>query len=142
MARVISELSEPGLFRSRHWMHSHMSNNKELINIKGIVLINEKGAGSNWDRSTVKLLIKFPSNIIPNGKKFRVEQWAPFVTINAIYNKNKAINAGWAVDDFWGPGSVTIENSFSIHLNIAVRDIDGWLYRAAYDVTLSGRFVD
>jgi astacin len=137
----ISQFIESSRFRSRHWVHTHADDNKELIRMTGIVIVDHKGFGSNWRRNTLKLTLKFPSHIIPNGKKFRVEQWAPLTTINAIFNRHTAVNAGWAVDNFWGPGRVTIEDSFSIYTNIAVRDIDGWLYRIAYDVTLKGRFI-
>lgn len=136
----ISQFVDPSRFRSRHWVHTHTADNKELIHMTGIVIIDHKGFGSNWRRNTLQLTLKFPLRI-PRGKKFKVEQWAPFTTINAIYNKNTAVNAGWAVDDFWGPGPVTIEKSFDIYTNIAVSDIDGVIYRVAYDITLKGRFI-
>ena len=137
----ISQFVDPSRFRSRHWVHTHTADNKELIRMTGIIIIDHKGFGSNWRRNTLQLTLKFPSHIIPSGKKFKIEQWTPLTTINAIYNKNTAVNAGWAVDDIWGPGRVTIEDSFDIYTNIAVRDIDGWLYRVAYDITLKGRFI-
>ncbi len=137
----ISQLIEPSRFRSRHWVHTHTGDGKELIRMTGIIIIDHKGFGSNWRRNRLELTLGFPYQIIPRGKKFKVEYWAPHVTTNAVFNKSTAVNAGWAVDEFWGPGRVAITKSFNIYTNIAVSDIDGWLYRIAYDITLSGRFV-
>ena len=137
----ISQVNDPSRFRSRHWVHTTTADNKEVVRMTGIILVDHKGfGGSSWRRNTLELTLKFPFNMLSN-KKFRVEQWMPLTTINAIYNKNKSINAGWAVDAYWGPGHVTIEDTFKIYTNVAVRDSDGWLYRIAYDITLKGRFV-
>ena len=65
------------------------------------------------------------------------------MTLNAIYDKETAVNAGWAVDSFSGPGPVKIEDNgrFRIETRIGVRDVDGWLFRIGFTVTLSGVFV-
>jgi hypothetical protein len=84
---------------------------------------------------------------------FRVgPQWEGFpdsvavVSPSSMYNKNTAVNAGWAVDrvdltyysvDPGGPPGVQV----SLSCGVAVSDKDGILYRVSYQVTTVGRLV-
>jgi hypothetical protein len=83
--------------------------------------------------------------------RFSVESWAPCAALAAIYDKGQSNNAGFAVDT-WRPnhfGSGTdvfsgqqVNNLFSgINVDVAVRDVDAWLYRLAYNISLVGRIV-
>jgi hypothetical protein len=113
----------------------------------GVVIVNFSGMDRDWRRDTVSLILKFP-DIFPAGpvKWFQVEHWAPFITINAIANDHESIDAGWAVDDFGGPGpnrvALVFRDGFRIWANLAVREINGNIARIGYSVTLSGYFVD
>jgi hypothetical protein len=53
----------------------------------------------------------------------------------AMFNKNVANNAGWAVDATW----VQVDRELQVGAHIAVRDSDGYLYRVSYHVTALGR---
>jgi len=141
MTITVSEFSNPELFRSKHWIHTKTGDNRELINLSGIALVHWKGTGQNWERDTLSLGFNLP-NIIPDKKLLRIEQWTPLITLNAIYNKNHAVNAGWAVDEFWGPGAVETPGYINLWANVAIRDIDGYLYRVAYSLSIIGRFVE
>ena len=132
-------------FRSQYWVHTPVANDRHLVTLSGIVVIDYKGITSDeWRHDTLHLGIAFPSDFFPQKKVLKLEYWAPFVTINAIYNKDAAVNAGWAVDDFGVSLSPdkTVSGSIHIWANIAVRDSDGYLYRVGYNLTVSGVFVD
>lgn len=138
---TVSERSNPDLFVSKHWLHTKTVDDKEFVNLSGIAMLHWKGTGQTWNRNRLLLVVDLP-HIIPAGKLLKIEQWTPFITLNAIYNKNHAVNAGWAVDEFWGPGAVETSNYIHLWATIAIRDIDGYLYRVAYSLSLVGRFVD
>jgi len=134
--------SDEWRFRSSHWVHTEAVGNKHLVTLTGIVVIDFKGTGDDWLRDRLYLTLRFPSGFLPPGKWFQVEHWAPFVTINAIANEQQAVNAGWAVDEFGDPGHVIIRDVVTIWADIAIRDIDGLLYRVGYSLTVSGTFTD
>ncbi len=144
MAIYISQIdpAQAGRFKSSHWVHTQVANNKHLVTLTGIVLTDFKGTGQNWRRDRIEFALRFPTSFIPTGRWFQVEHWAPFVTINAISNQHHAVNAGWAVDQFGGPGSVKIFNSVGIWADMAIRDIDGHLWRIGYTLTVSGVFTE
>jgi len=99
--------------------------------------------GGEWVHEDLVLGLMLPAGFVPEGQAFQVEHWAPFVTLNAVYDKEAAVNAGWAVDEFSGPGPVMIKpgGRLRIQARISVRDVDGWLFRVGFTVTLSGYFV-
>lgn len=135
------DFAQASAFRSSHWVHTEAVGNKHLVTLTGIVIVGFNGTGNDWRRDRLELTLEFP-NIIPPGKYFRVEHWAPFVTINVIANERQAVNAGWAVDEFGGPGHVTIRGSINMWADLAVREADGNLTRIGYSLTVSGVFVE
>jgi hypothetical protein len=75
-----------------------------------------------------------------------VEQWAPFATINSIYDAATAVDAGFAVDGF-RPIIATSNNGIpnvfqSLEVDLAVRDRDAFIFRVGYQLTLVGRIVE
>lgn len=78
-----------------------------------------------------------------------MEQWTLFATINAIYDAHKAVDAGFAVDR-WRPikggiidqtGAQNYNVFAGMSVDIAARDVDAWVYRVGYSITLIGRIV-
>jgi hypothetical protein len=138
----IHQANEPDRFSSQYWVHIPVANERHLVTLSGIVIIDYKGITSDdWRRDRLHLGIKFPTNFFPAKKMLKIEQWAPFITINAIYNKDKSVNAGWAVDNF-GLSDDKIAGYIAIWADIAVRDSDGYLFRIGYNITVSGYFID
>jgi hypothetical protein len=132
---TIEQISKPGSFINASVLHTRTPDNKELIVLSGVVLTNLKGE-AEWRRDTLIIGPKVP---IPAGKMLVIEQGAPFVTINAIWNKDQSVNSGFAVDAF----RITSNKAYgyvSIEISFAVRDVDAWLYRVGYSVTLLGRY--
>ena len=83
--------------------------------------------------------------------RFSVEEWAPSVSLGAIFDQDQSINAGFAVNA-WRPntfGSGTdvvagqpVNNLFAgINAELAVSDSDAWLHRLIYNITLLGKIV-
>ena len=134
-----------GRFKSSHWVHTEVANHRHLVTLTGITIIDYKGiTGDSWRRDRLFLGLRFPTSFLPSGKWFKIEHWAPFVTINAIYNKDESRNAGWAVDEFGmsRPADMKVRNNIGIWAHLAVRDSDGYLFRVGYSLTVSGVIAD
>jgi hypothetical protein len=136
-----------------------------LLVLSGIGICNFQGqTTTDWSRETIgispdvtssmnwaitQFSIPTPPQTPPWDLAFQVEEWAPFATINSIFDQNESINAGFAVDD-WRPApfaeaydivaNAIIGNVFDgIFVDLAVRDSDAWLYRVGYHITLLGK---
>ncbi len=133
-------------FESVHKVYAISGDNKQHITLTGTVRIDFQGTSTNqWHSEDIFIYLRID---LPEDKALKVEQGAPFVTINTIYNANQAVHAGWGVNNFWlelpsdrlliGPHYA----SLPIKVRVLVRDTDGWLFRIAYQVTLIGQLVD
>lgn len=135
----------PKFLRTYNWLHVPAANGRHLVTVAGVFDIDYKGSSSaKWRKSVIDLVIPFPAHILPTNNAFFVECVAPLVTINSIYNVDRADNAGWAVDRFGLrlPQDRTIEQDFTVWAEVGVRDSDGYLYRVGFSVTLSGWFTE
>ena len=114
----IFEDAYPELFVSHSYVDFEVADadggHRHLITLTGVVLLKDistlppvdertrpyyKGITSDaWRQDVLYLEPLLPEDLVPQGKWFDVHQCAPFVTINAIFNQDQAINAGWAVD--------------------------------------------
>ena len=150
---------------------------KWLLVLSGVVIADLKGESGEWGHQTVSFMpdmagpddptatsgplnwaINHCSIPKPAGSpgeqyliRFSVDEWAPFVSPNAMFNASQTMNCGFAVD-VWRPNqfgngtdvltNLPVNNIFSgINADLAVRESDGWLYRLGYSVTLLGRIV-
>lgn len=136
-----TDFAQASAFQSSYWVHTEGVGNRHLFTLTGIVIVDFSGTGSDWRRDRLELSLEFPA-VLPPGQYFRVEHWAPFVTLNAVANERQAVNAGWAVDDFGGPGHVTVRHSIDLWADLAVREMQGHLMRVGYSLTVSGTFVE
>jgi hypothetical protein len=104
-----------------------------------------------WIDTTLYLHLIFP-DIIPEKKWFKLENWAPFVTISGIDKGGDNHNGGWAVYDFGlDPGYTTIKpfkmpqgriGLVSIWATVRVRGGLFDLFRIGYTLTVTGVLVD
>lgn len=111
--------------------------------LTGIAILDAKcNSTDGWWRDSVELFLDIPS--IPTGQRFRVENGAPLVTINAIRNEGPSVNAGYAVDSFSLINIRLSEGITQVQLRfqIALADIDSFLIRVGYEVNLTGVFVN
>lgn len=135
---------------------------KWLLALSGVVKIGLKGNGSKWLRETYRI---WPDTVAPMNHainlhniptppggselKFQVEQWVPYSAPSSMYNKNHSVNSGFAVDVWrphsFGSGKDAVTNTpfgnvfNGIQVDVAVRDIDAFLYRLSYHIVLLGR---
>jgi hypothetical protein len=151
---------------------------KWLLVLSGVVLANLKGDNSGqWNSQTVSFTPDMAGPDDPSATsgplnwaigrysipkpagspgvqyfiRFSVEEWAPSVSLSAIFDQDQSINAGFAVNA-WRPNSFgtgtdlltnqLVNNLFAgINADLAVSDTDAWLYRLAYNITLLGKIV-
>jgi hypothetical protein len=151
---------------------------KWLLVLSGVVIADLKGdSSSQWEHQTVSFTPDMagpddPSSTSgplhwaishfsipkPPGSpgveyliRFSLEEWAPFVSLSAIFNQGQSINSGFAVDA-WRPthfGSGTdvlsnqpVNNLFAgVNVDLAVQDTDAWIYRISYNIKLLGKIV-
>ena len=132
----LSQTSNPEAFTSTHYIVTQTPDGFWHWTLTGIVILSIKGTGSTWSYETVKLYLTLPGT---GSKWVRLQQWAPFLTLNSIANKDNAVNAGWAVDTFGVDNPHTLAPSITVNCKIAVRDIDGYVYRLGYVVHAVGK---
>ena len=153
MPLQLSLSSDPGRFVSRHYMFvpiervtqppSSTVPYRGLITISGVAIVNLQGTTeSDWFRERVTLNLNDDVaravNTAPWQPRpryfftYRIEQWVPFATVNARYNRNVANHDGTAVDNF----SLEPSRGAVMHVDVAIRDTDAWLYRVGYQLHL------
>lgn len=82
---------------------------------------------------------------------FAVDEWAPFVSLSAIYDDQQSINAGFAVFN-WRPNSFAtgvdafnnapVGNIFTgVNVDVGVSDSDAEILSLGYNITLRGKIV-
>ncbi len=120
----------------------------------GVALFTFQGQSRDvWRRDSLRLEIDLSGPFVATGRsaspgrelKFEVEQTASFATMNSIFDRNEALDAGFAVDAF-RPIFTTRDNFpqifDSLEVDLAVRDTDAFIFRIGYHLTLVGRVVE
>lgn len=144
---------------------------KWLLVLTGVVAANLQGnSTSNWLNANLSFLpdMAGPNNsgplnwaigqyAIPKpagqnyGIGFALDEWAPFVSLSAIYDQHQSIDAGYAVN-VWRPNhfatgidavsNTQVGNIFTgVNVDVGVRDTDAWILSLGYNITLRGRIV-
>lgn len=116
-----------------------------FISISGIAIINFKGIRNTWSREELLVNLRFPYEKIPTPSNddrrsvpfFKLVDHTVFVSLNAIYNHKHAVNSGYAVDSFGLENpSTPIYDDITIKSNLAISDVDSYLYRVGCKVEL------
>ena len=140
-----------------------VTDQKWMLVLSGVVNIDLKGNSSQWLRETVRILPDMNSPLThaitlhnvstPQGQgytpRFQVEQWVPHAAPSSMFNRKHSVNSGFAVD-VWRPHpfltdtdvitNASIGNIFNgIQVDVAVSDVDAYLYRLSYHITLIGK---
>jgi hypothetical protein len=123
-----------------------------VLVLSGVALFGFQGT-AGWRRDSLGLQIDLTDPINASGRsappgkelKFEVEQWAPFATMNSIFDQDQSVNAGYAVDAF----RVTFftRDTFTrlfgtLEADLAVRDTDAFIFSVGYHLTLVGTIVE
>ncbi len=146
-------------------------NQQWLLVLTGVVTANLKGnSTSQWLNANLSFLPDMagsnnsgPLNWAigqyaipkPAGQNytiaFALDEWAPFVSLSAIYDQSQSIDAGFAVN-VWRPNhfatgidalsNAAVGNIFTgVNVDVGVRDTDAWILSLGYNITLRGRIV-
>ncbi|MCZ6862540.1 MAG: hypothetical protein O7I42_20085 [Alphaproteobacteria bacterium] len=139
---------------SRHWLRMptpHARANSELFVFSGIAIFDQlKGTGSSWEGGTATIVANY-GNVIPEGRAILPHHWTVNIQLASIFNANVANNTGWSVNDYrlrrfrnalGGDRVAVVEGKLIVRAEIAVRDIDAFIHRLSYDVTILGTVVD
>jgi hypothetical protein len=127
---------------------------KWFLVLSGVAVFTFQGqSAADWRRDSLRLAIDLKGPIQASGRsappgrelKFEVEQWAPFATMNSIFDQNESVNGGYAVDAF--RPIFTTRDTFpqifdTLEVDLAVRDTDAFIFRVGYHLTLVGTIVD
>jgi hypothetical protein len=167
-APVVGDLRQPAAFFDQTW----------LLVLTGIVEADLQGNSDSWLNETVSFIpsgLLYPSDFDspPAGEGplysvlnqysiqrpplhaytvcFSVQQWAPFVSLSAIFDQDDSVNAGFAVN-LWRPThfkkgtNFLTNNAFGniftgITVDLGVSDTDAYIRKLSYNVSLLGRIV-
>ena len=139
---------------SRHWLRMPAPDagaDFELFIFTGIaVLSRTKGAGTSWEKGTVLINANY-SNVVSRDHAIQPRHWTVDVHLASIFNADVANNTGWAIDAFsldrrtnnlGGRNVVVAHGMLQITTKVAVRDIDAYIHRLSYHVTILGKVAD
>lgn len=118
--------------------------NLHFASVSGVALTGIKGDSQNWKRDTLTILApapRFPVTGLVTGSGMDVAifsgvEWTLHVGLNSVYNINKAVNSGHAVDAYRVTNADSFEDVIQIECDIAVSDVDAYLYRVAYKLDM------
>jgi hypothetical protein len=137
----------PDRYESQHWVvfkTGDSNGGQPLVSytLTGVALATVQGTpGQHWNRPVLDLSIPIPQ--LPANKGLTLVHWAPYVGLSSIANDHEAVDAGWAVDSFrlLNPDEQGM-TSVEVTTAIAVRDIDGFILRVGYVISLLGYYAD
>jgi hypothetical protein len=117
----------PKFYASPQELYTKTGDGRNLVVLSGYAGFHFKGSGGSWRKVTGE---------IRRGPKWKdLHDVAPIVSLAAIANQGHAVEAGWAVD--WCNWHKT-NDQIALHFGLAIRDVDGWLYRVSYHITAVG----
>jgi hypothetical protein len=80
--------------------------------------------------------------VLPAGKGLHLRYWAPYVTLNSVWNAGQSINSGFSVNKYDVINRQTDtrygQNTLTLLITVAARDIDAYVHRIGFTVTLVG----
>jgi len=167
VARAVGE-APPASIQDQRW----------LLVLTGVVIADHKGDHSDrWHRQTVSFMPDMAGPDHPSASsgpllwaisrysipkpagalganylvRFSVDAWLPSVSPSAIFNKDRAVDCGFAVEASrpsqfeTGTNALTgqpVGNLFAgVDADLAAREMKGWMSRLGYHVTLIGKIV-
>jgi hypothetical protein len=98
----------------------------------GVACFTFKGNATAWLRDYIDFEL---GRVFTSGQVLDVLATG---SLNSIYNNQTAVNAGWAVDRLTARWDAT-EQRIKLRADLAVSDVDGYLLRMGYQVTVLAR---
>ena len=117
----------PRFYASPQELRTRTGDARNMVVLSGYAGFDLKGSGGSWRRVTGQMV---------RGPRWRrLDDVVPIVSLAAISNNEHAVNAGWAVDWCnWG----NLNSQIYLTFGLAIRDVDGYLIRVAYQITAVG----
>lgn len=117
----------PRFYASPQELRTRTGDGRNLVVLSGYAGFILKGSGGSWRRVTGEMV---------RGPTWRrLDDVVPIISLAAISNDNHAVNAGWAVD--WC-NWYNLNSRIYLRCGLAIRDVDGYLIRVAYQITAVG----
>lgn len=145
----ISPLSEDALafnfdqrdIESAHHVKMVVEDSMVCYVLTGVLVANDiKGLDQHWLRERIAVNIQIPE--LPEGMGLHIHQWAPYFTMNSVYNKDTAVNSGHAVDGFalaWREVDTNFgQDIVRFFIDVAISERDAYLLRIGYNITIKG----
>jgi hypothetical protein len=130
-----------------HRIMTKTPDGNDFVMLSGIAFLNLKGIpGIHWKGESYT--VELPP--LPHPRKGfywswdPLIQWVPLATLAEIHNQRVAENAGWSVNHF-DIALATIgllENQAVLNVGTAVRDVDGFLVKICFHITLIGKLAE
>ncbi|MEC4684194.1 MAG: hypothetical protein VST71_00470 [Nitrospirota bacterium] len=117
----------PIWYASPQELRTKTGDGRDLVVLSGYAGFHLKGSGGSWRHVTGEMVRGPVWN--------RLDDVASIVSLAAIGNDHHAVDAGWAVD--WC-NWYNLNHQVYLKFGLAIRDIDGWLYRVTYHITAVG----
>jgi hypothetical protein len=124
-------------YDSQQYVYFETLSGQLAYSLTGVVRTTFKGTGNTFTRDTLEFRVPIPD--LPGGQGLKFDHWAAFVTLNSIANDDISKDAAWAVDSFQITSPETVKTEAVVDCGLAVRDVDGFILRVGYAVSLVGK---
>jgi hypothetical protein len=109
---------------------------QSLVFMSGIVEVNLQGVSDQTNDITIENIQFVPMTVDTLAPRWiGIPKGVPVVSLADISNNQEAINARWSVFSVNGG---MLNDRFQITVRVGVNDIDGFLFRISYFLTLLG----
>lgn len=141
---------------ARHWLRMPApaaGSGMELFTFSGIAIFNggiKCQLNSGWDRKEAFINASYP-NIAAINKAILPTNWTVSIHLSSIFDQQAAVNGGWAVDEYSmllekngidGKDVALANGILRLRAKIALQDIDAYIHRLSYQVTILGKVVN
>lgn len=124
-------------FHSVKWQSA---DNFTCYTLTGILRNADFKGNSDWLQQDIQLTMNIP--MLTRGHGLHLTYWAPYVTLNSIWNAGQSINSGFSINKYKiihiQTNPLYGQNTITLLITVAARDIDAYVHRIGFTVTLVG----
>lgn len=124
-------------FHSVKWQSA---DNFTCYTLTGILKNADFKGNSDWLQQDIQLTMNIP--MLTPGHGLHLKYWAPYVTLNSIWNAGQSVNSGFSINKYKIINIQTDprfgQNTITLRITVAARDIDAYVHRIGFTVTLVG----
>jgi hypothetical protein len=124
-------------FQSAKWLSA---DNFTCYTLTGIIRNADFKGERDWVQQDIQLTVNIP--LLTAGKGLHLKYWAPYVTLNSVFNAGQSINSGFSINRYKVINRQTDprfgQTTLTLLITVAARDTDAWVHRIGFTVTLVG----